>query len=411
VKPGGGTLLAVESATRILVESFGPPQETETVDLDRALGRVLAEEVRADRDFPPADVSAMDGFAVRSADAAYAGAVLRVVGEVRAGEAPVPEVVAGTAVRIMTGAIVPRGADAVVMVERTSPVADGAITLREPVSRLENVRQRAGETSRGDLVLAAGRAIGPAAIAALASVGRARPVVFRRPVVSVLSTGDELVPPSAPSVADHRIRDGNAPALAALLRTLGLEPRTLDRVADDRDALAERIAAGLTGDLLLVTGGVSAGAYDLVAEAFAAAGTERLFHGVAMKPGKPLLAVRRERVIGVGLPGNPLSACTAFSVLVAPALRRRMGLARWENATIPASLEAPLEGKPGRESWHLAHLEWRGGRVVARVVPSRGSGDVLSMARANGWVVTPREGGRFPAGAEITALPWSGFPT
>jgi len=410
VRSKDGAPIAVEQALRILVQAAEPFTETERVALADAWGRVLAEDVRADRDFPPTDRSAMDGYAVRSADATTAGSVLRVIGEVRAGQSADVAVTPGTAVRITTGAIVPAGADAVAMVERTTTTDDGgSVRLHDAVSLGENVRGRAGEASRGDGILAPGSPIHAAEIGVLASVGRARPQVFRRPAVCVLSTGDEVVSPDASGLADHQIRNSNVPALCAMLREMGVEARDLGNASDDRADLAERVGAGLTGDLLLLTGGVSVGTYDLVAATLAAAGAERLFHGVAMKPGKPVLAARRGACLAIGLPGNPVSACTVFAVLVAPALRRRMGLSRWDNAVVTAMLDEPLDVKPGRATYHLARLDPSHGRFRARTARSRGSGDVLSMARANAWLITPAEGGKFPAGAELPALPWRDY--
>jgi molybdopterin molybdotransferase len=409
MKPPTGRPIEVERALAALTSAVEPPVETEVVDLAAAVGRVLAQDVAADRDFPPADLSAMDGYALRSADAGVPGAVLRIRGEVRAGRPPEAGVEPGTAVRIMTGAIVPAGADAVVMVERTAVRGD-AVEIVDAVVRGQNVRQRGCEARRGTVVLEAGTSVRAAEVAALASVGRARPRVYRLPRVAVLSTGDEIVPAARDEIAPHEIRNSNVPALRAMLAAMGIDAVDLGNVRDDRPSLDARIADGLAHDLLLVTGGVSAGTYDLVSAGLAARGATILFHGVAMKPGKPVLAARGAAGLAVGLPGNPVSACTVFAVLVAPALRRRMGLARWESPELLATLDEPLSAKAGRTTYHLARFETRGRRLHARAVDSRGSGDVLSMARADGWVVTPSTGGEYPAGSELPALGWGGWP-
>jgi molybdopterin molybdotransferase len=396
--------ISIDEALRILLAAV-EPIDTERIDLAGAAGRVLAEDVRADRDFPPADLSAMDGYAVRSADASRPGAVLRVLGEARAGGAPGIVVAPGTASRIMTGAVLPAGADAVVMVERTTERGD-SVELHDVAAPGQNVRARGVEAVRGSVAVRGGARIRAAEIAALAAVGSARPLVYRRPAVSVVATGDEIVPAATAHLADHQIRNSNAPAVCALLGAMGAQVSDLGTVADDRAALDERLAAGLEGELLLVTGGVSVGTHDLVADGLTRAGAERLFHGVSMKPGKPVLAVRRGRCLAVGLPGNPVSACTVFAVLVAPALRRLMGLSRWDNVYLRATLDEPLAARSGRATYHLARLEAADGVLHARPIDSRGSGDVLSLVRADGWLVTPAAGGDFAAGTELPALPW-----
>ncbi len=383
---------------------------TEAVPLDLTFGRVLAEKVVADRDFPPTDRSAMDGFAVRAADFVDGAATLRLVGEVRAGQKPFgAPVEAGQAVKIMTGAIVPEGADAVVMVERTREDREAAaVTCEDDPKPGQHIRRRAEELRSGQTVLEPGSPIHPAEIAALASVGCTRVDVYRRPQVAILSTGDEVVEPNR-RPSDHQVRNSNGYALQAQLREMRIDACYLGIADDDRKGLGEALSFGLDTDLLLITGGVSAGEYDLVGKALADRGVAELFHKVAMKPGKPILAGRGPRGVVVGLPGNPLSAYTGFAVLVAPVLRRMMGLCRWRNSTVPARLAGPLRNRPGRRTFHLARIEPSAHGVSARPVRSAGSGDVLSMARANGFVVTEADRGSVEEGAELPALLWNEF--
>lgn len=399
-------MIPVEEAVGRLEAATGALASVE-VSLEEAHGRVLAETVVADRDFPPLDRSAMDGYAVRAADVPRPGCELELAGEVRAGQ-PVGDLTVGPgqAVRIMTGATVPPGADAVVMVEKTEErTAEGRVRIDDAPRPGRHVRRRGEDRERGAVVVERGAPIHAAEIAALAALGRTSVRVHRVPDVRVLSTGDEVVEPDrVPGV--HQVRNSNAHTLLAQLAELGIRGRYLGIAGDDRGALDRRLAEGLRGDLLLVTGGVSVGNYDLVAESLAAAGMRRILYKVAVKPGKPLLAGRRGECLVLGLPGNPVSTFTCFFLFAAPVLRRMLGYRRWRNRPQRASLVEPLEAAPGRETYHLARLETGPGGLAATAIRSAGSGDVLGLARANGFVVTPAEGASLAAGAEIPALPW-----
>jgi molybdopterin molybdotransferase len=399
----------VDEAKRRVVEAVSQAS-AEEVPLERALGRVLAHARLADRDFPPTDRSAMDGYALRSGDCRSPGRRLEVVGELRAGRTVGDHAIGpGQALRIMTGAIVPPGADAVVPVERTHLAEDGRqVVVEIAIAPGEHVRARGGELQAGRAVVEPGATIRAAEIAALASIGATRLTVHRRPSVRVLSTGDEVVEPDTVPLA-HQIRNSNAPLLLALLGELGIEGEYLGIAPDDRGELARSVERGLAADVLLITGGVSAGEYDLVAETLEAAGVRTLFHGVAMKPGKPILAGLRERSLVLALPGNPLSACVGFHVFAAPALRRAMGLARWDEAPPEVRLDEALDAAGGRRTYHVARVERAGGGLCGRALRAAGSGDVLALARGNAWLVTPEEGGRFAPGDAVPALLWSGF--
>jgi molybdopterin molybdotransferase len=245
-------------------------------------------------------------------------------------------------------------------------------------------------------------------IAALAAVGRSSITVYRQPEVNVISTGDELVEPEQ-SPLDHQLRNSNAPALLAQLRELELTGGYLGIAPDSRGALEADIRRGLSGDVLLLTGGVSVGKYDIVGRTLAEAGMEALFHNVAVKPGKPVLAGRCGRCLVIGLPGNPVSAYTGFALFVAPALRRMMGTRRWMNVELPARLESRIRCRQERETYHLARLEADGRGLLARGVRSSGSGDLLSMTRANGFVIAPAAGRDLEPGTEVRALLWRDF--
>jgi len=395
------------AAAERLIQAEARPLATERIGRDAAHGRVLAEPVRADRDFPPAARSAMDGFALRAADATAPGAVLELIGEVRAGQASgAVHVGAGQAARIFTGALLPPGADAVAMVERTRPARGGAaVELLEAARPGQHVRRRAEELAAGAVVLEAGVRIGAPELAALCSVGAASVEVYRAPTVAVLATGDEIVEPDRP-VVPHQVRNSNAHALVACLREAGAAARYLGIAGDRREELRSRLEAGASADALLITGGVSVGEYDLVAAELTALGARTVLHRVAIKPGQPLLVARRGACLIFGLPGNPVSTFAMFVVFVAPALRRMMGLRHFGNVEQAAILDAPLDAAAGRKTYHLARLAAAPDGLRARPIAAAGSGDVLALARANGFVITAAAGARLMAGDAVPALVW-----
>jgi molybdopterin molybdotransferase len=399
-------MLAVAEALKLLLDAVSPLEPVELA-LREALGHTLAERIAADRDFPPTDRSAMDGFAVRAADCSEAGRSLVVTGEVRAGQDAGPLVVgAGGAVRIFTGGVIPRGADAVVMVEVTEEDrAAGTVLLRERPEPGQNVRRQGEDLRAGETVIESGSIVRPAEIAALAAVGRTRVAVVRPPRVAVLSTGDEVVEVGV-APAPHQVRNSNAQALLALLRSMRIAARDLGIAADKSSALDALIADGLTGDVLLLTGGVSVGEYDLVGSSLRRAGCEVLFHNVAMRPGKPILAARRGACLVLGLPGNPVSAFTGFQVFVKPAVRKLMGETQPAAAPIRATLASALRRKVGRLTYHLAQVSWPYGRPVVVPVKSASSGDVVSLVRANAFIIAAGDPLPIPAGTDVDVVLW-----
>ncbi len=368
--------------------------------LDDALSRVLAGDVAADTDLPPFDRAAMDGYALRAEDVAGAPAALEVVGEVRAGQWPDLTVGPGQAARIMTGAPVPPGADAVQQVEKTQPLDEFRVTILSAVAEGANVAPRGSEVRAGDVVLARGRVIDPAAIAVLASAGRARVRVARRPVVALLVTGDEIVEVSA-TPAPGQIRNSNGPAVAAQARLAGATVRLLGVAPDRQDAIAEALRAGLAADVLVVSGGVSAGDYDLVEPALLELGATFLFTKVAVKPGAPLVFGRRGATLVFGLPGNPVSAQVTFDLFVRPALLKMQGATVVSRPRVTVELLAGVKNRSGRKSHVPARVRFEGGRLVARPLRSMGSGDLAAHARANALVVI--EADRLQAAAGETA--------
>lgn len=400
-------MVSVEQA-RAIILGEARPLASETVALDDALGRVLAEDVAADRDLPPFDRAAMDGYALRAADVARAPVALEVVGELRAGDAKALVVGAGQAVRIMTGAVVPPGATAVQQVEKTQPLDEFRVTVLAPVAEGQNLAPRGSEVKAGETVLARGRTLDPAAIGVLATVGRARVGVARRPVVAVLVTGDEIVD-VVETPGPTRIRNSNGPALAAAARQAGADVRDLGAVPDDKDAIAAALGRGLAADVLVVSGGVSAGDYDLVEPALLELGARLLVTKVAVKPGAPLVVARCGETLVFGLPGNPVSAQVTFELFARPALLKMQGAAALTRPRLEAELGAAVRNRSGRRSYLPARLRHEGGRLLARPVRSLGSGDLVAHARANALVVLDAEREEARAGERVEALPLGRF--
>lgn len=378
-------------AVSIVLDRCVPTGRTERVPLAVACGRVLAGEVRSDLDLPPFRRSAMDGFAVRSADfvgAPQGGIALQEIGEARAGEPFAGALGPGQCTAIYTGAEVPVGADAVVMVER-SRRAEGRVVLDDRPAPGQHVCERGEDLAEGEPVLPRGRRLRPADLSALAAVGADPLEVFRRPSVVVLTTGDELVPPST-RPGPGQIREGNTLHLAALARAAGAEVLRTGMLRDDPALLRAAFERALEeADVLLTTGGVSMGEYDLVGDALAAAGVEPVFHKVAIKPGKPVWFGVRGTTLVFGLPGNPVSCLVGHEVFVRPALMRLGGAEEELRAPLPRGRWAAPPSTPNPREQHLP-VEVRpapDGAVELAPVRWKSSGDVIALTRAQGLAV------------------------
>jgi molybdopterin molybdotransferase len=395
-------VVPVEQALEIVLVHT-PVLSPEEVDLPEAVGRVLAEDVHSDVEMPPFDRAAMDGYAVRAQDVAQAPVTLRVVGQVRAGQVPDREIGVGEAVQIMTGAPVPPGATAVQPVEKTRALADGRVEILAPVEPAAHIAARGSEGRIGDEVLRKGDTVDPAAVAVLAAVGKARVRVGRRPTVSVLVTGDELVDVwDAPGRG--RIRNSNGHAVLAQARWAGADARSLGIVPDQADRIAEAVRAGFESDVLIVSGGVSEGAYDLVEDVLARFDVGLLFTRVAIKPGAPLVFGRRGDRLVFGLPGNPVSAQVTFDVFVRAALLRMQGARAVSRPTVEVELLEAVRNKSGRKAHLPARIRFEGGRFVARPLASMGSADIVAHARANALLVLEAARVRAEAGERAPAL-------
>jgi len=396
-------VIPVEKALEIVL-AHTPTLPSEDVELAEALGRVLAEDVHSDVDMPPFDRSAMDGYAVRAADATHAPVTLAVVGQVRAGQYPDRTLEPGQAVQIMTGAPVPPGATAVQQVEKTRAREGGRqVEILAAVEPGANVARRGSEVRAGDMVLTRGGTLDPAAIAVLAAVGKGRVRVGRRPTVSVLVTGDELVD-VWDTPGPGRIRNSNGYAVLAQARWAGAEVRSLGVVPDQVDLIAEAVRAGFESDVLVVSGGVSEGAFDLVEEVFARFDVGVLFDKVAIKPGAPLVFGRRGDKLVFGLPGNPVSAQVTFDVFVRAALLRMQGARVAARPSVEVELLDPATNRSGRKAHLPARVRYEGGRLVAAPIRSQGSADIVAHARANALLVLAADRVRAEAGERVPAL-------
>ncbi len=359
------------------------PLPAERLPRRASAGRVLARSVAATVDVPAADVSAMDGYAV-CGDLA-AGAVLPVAGTVVAGDPPGFELPPGSAARIMTGAPVPRGADRVIPVEASDRGARVVVFARA-FEAGAHIRRR-GEVQRaGGPLLAAGALLTPGALALLATHGTPEVEVHRAPRVAILVTGDEVVAPDA-EPRPGQLRDSHTDFLLAAGAALGLAFEPLGIARDEIESLAGAIEKGLGYDVLLTTGGVSAGELDLVEGVLAGFGCETIFDAVAVQPGKPLVAARHARGLVFGLPGNPAGAMVGFWLFVRPALRRLLGLADglWQGA-VAAELAGPLPAATARDRFLPAEIAFEEGRVLALPCPPVGSHDLGAYGRGSGLV-------------------------
>ncbi len=400
------TGLSAAAAQSSILEAT-PVMGSETLAAPEALGRVLAEAVVSTRQLPPADNSAMDGYAVRSGDlrgARPAGPVaLRVAFEVAAGGQAELELRPGQAARVFTGAPIPPGADAVVRQEDTEREGD-LVHVRVEAPPGANVREAGEDVRRGERVLEPGERLGPAQLGMLASLGRSVVAVHQRARVAILSGGDELVEPDE-DVAGGSIVSSNSYSLAAQCREIGAEPIYLGIARDTADDLERHFRAGLGADVLVSSAGASVGDRDFVRGVLEKLGCPLLFWGVEIKPGYPLAFGRFDGDRGplvFGLPGNPVSAMVTFEQFVRPALLKMMGHRRWFRPLLRARLAEDLRKKPGRMHFVRVALERRDGEVLARATGSQGSGVLRSMTRAQGLLIFPAEASRLNEGDTAT---------
>lgn len=392
--------LPLTDAQRCVLQ-HSAPLGTETLDLLQSLGRVLAQEVRSNRDHPPYDVSAMDGYAVRAADLTEVPARLAVTADIKAGDLPSVALSAGQCARIMTGAKIPHGADAVIRVEDTQDIAPDRVRINVSTAAGKDIRRRGENLSEGALVLSAGTEITPGVLGILAMVKCADVQVQRRPRVAILSCGDELEGLHDPFDPD-KIPDANSYALMAQVQALGIAPVLPGIARDDPAELREKLEQGLQYDVLLVSGGTSVGVHDFVRPTLEALGVQMHFWRVQMRPGHPAAFGTTATCRVFCLPGNPVASMVSFEQVVAPALRRMLGHARLYRRTLQARLTQALRHRPGNLEFVRVTLNRDAQGYLATPTGSQSSGVLLSMARADGLLVVPKESEGLAAGDTAT---------
>ena len=413
-------MISVDQALEKVLEQVDLLEAEERPILD-CLGQVLAEDVLSAIDIPPLDNSAMDGFAVRSADTRGAGArsprVLKVIETVAAGAVAGSKVEPGTAVRIMTGAPVPDGADSVVRFEDTDeserPGTPAEIGVLIELAPGTDIRRAGEDIAAGALVLSKGTALRASEIGVLASLGLSKVKVIRRPVVAILATGDEIVDINKP-LGPGKIYNSNSYSLAALVRRYGAVAKVLGIASDTESSLLAKLGSGQEADVIVTSGGVSLGDYDVVREVLAKEG-EIIFWRVREKPGKPVIfgvikgVSKGKKIPFFGLAGNPVSAMVNFELFVRPAILKMMGRKNLAKPTVRAVVEDAIVNNDGRRVFTRVMVEKRGEEYFARLTGPQGSGILTSMALANGLAIIPEDEPGVKPGdvVEVMMLDWS----
>jgi molybdopterin molybdotransferase len=383
-------MISVDEALHAILESISPLR-LEKVSFMETLGRVLGEDIISGRNIPPGDNSAMDGYALRAADTLFASRenplTLRVIEDIPAGRMPKKKVKAGEASRIMTGALVPEGADAVLRVEDTES-AEKKVSIFASVEAGMDIRLAGEDVKKGERVLSRGDIIRPAEIGMLASLSRSSIYVFQKPVAAILATGDELVDVDEP-VPPGKIVNSNSYALAAQVMECGGIPMQLGIAKDSREDLAAKFQAALRADVIISSGGVSVGDYDLVKDVMKELGSKMQFWKVAMRPGRPLVYGTIGGKPLFGLPGNPVSSMVSFEQFVRPALLKMMGRRNLFRKSVQAILMENLSKPGGLRSFLRARVVFENGQYRVTTTGEQGSGILKSMVRANGLIILP----------------------
>lgn len=402
-----------DQALRILLDAAPARdgRDVETVPLGRALGRVLGRDLASDIDMPPFHRSAMDGYAVRAADLASLPAELRILETIKAGEVGTKRVEAGTCSKIMTGAPVPDGADAVVQVEWTKALDGERVRIERGVATGANISPRGEDMTKGETVLRAGLVLRSVEIGVIAALGFDQVPVLTRPRLAVVATGDELIAPGTGVPGPGQIRETNGHMLCALAAELGMgiEAEYLGIARDTPESVRDFLERGFAADVLILSGGVSMGDFDYVHHELKARGLEVLLEKVAIKPGKPLLFGRMRHEgrtsFVFGLPGNPMSSYATFQLFVRPFLRALMGRSGPHVLDVTARLLAPIDAKAMPRAQHIpARLAIENSEIVARPVPWHGSGDLRGMVDANGFVIVETNCPPVTPGERIAAV-------
>lgn len=399
-------MITEKEAWRHIVEA-AEPLESEEVELCDAPGRILVEPILADRDLPPNDRSAMDGYAVRAEDIADVPSVLQINGEIAAGAFDFPAVSKGSCVRIFTGAVIPPGADTVVMQEDTT-ANENTVTILKSGTCGENIFRRGENAHAGDVLVPAGIPLNAVRIGLCSSAGKAKLRVYRKPTVAILVTGDEIVSAAA-EVADHQTRDSNGPMMQALLEESGFECSPPQAVLDTPEAVPKAIKSALaTHEIVLLSGGVSVGNYDLVPASIKQVGGFIVYHGVKIKPGKPqLFAIMPSGKHVFGLPGNPLSVMTGMREFALPFMRMRSGsLPQYARPLLRLPLAEDARSGGKRQQYVAAQFILRDGITQLLPLYGKGSADLAAAATADGVIIVPEGIKRIAAGSVVDFRPW-----
>lgn len=395
-------MITVDQALEIILSRVAP-LGVETIALKQAHQRILAQEVFADMDLPPFDRARMDGYALRSQDASLAPCRLKVIGEIAAGAYFDGTICEGEAIKIFTGAPVPKGADAVQKVEVTE--SDGVtVLIKEPVKSGQFITPRGSEIKEGEIVARSGRQIAAAEMAVLASFGYAEVKVFQKPRVAVISTGSELVEVSSkPSAA--QIRNSNSYSIAAYVEDAGATVDNLGTVIDTPEATREALLRAFEGrDVVITSGGVSMGDYDLVKATLLEIGAEIFFDKVIIRPGKPTVFARRNATWFFGLPGNPVSTSVTFNVFARTALRKLQGIDQPLLPTVEAQLASAITDSSSRRSFLPANLSIKEGRAIVEPLKWVGSSDLVAFMNANALIVVREAVREVAAGSLVEVL-------
>ena len=396
-------MILVKEAQNIILEKL-QPLEPENIPLLNTLGAVLQEDICAQRDNPPADNSAMDGYALRFNDISSLDQnnplSLKVVEDIPAGQKPTKSIHPGEASRIMTGAVVPGGADTVVMVEETEK-KNGSVSILKPQKKGSHVRKQGEDFKKGDILLSKGDLVTSSNIAIIATAGYAKLSVNRKPVVAILSTGDELVDVDA-KAEDHQIINSNTYLLASQVLECGAKPMLLGIVRDRKDDIKEKLKSANKADIIVTSGGVSVGDYDFVKDAIQDLGSDIVFWKIAMKPGKPLTFSMLNKRPLFGLPGNPVSSFVSFEQFVRPAILKMSGHTDIFRKTIRATLTEGIKKKDdGRRHFLRSTLTYINGSYSVSALSGQGSNMLASLASANSLLIIPESETELKSGQQV----------
>lgn len=397
-------MISVDTAIKIVADTVGP-LPSRTVSFENTLGFCLAQDVQSDIDMPPFDRSAMDGYAVIAEDTAAAPVELTVIEDIAAGHMPTKRVSRGQASKIMTGAAVPEGADAVIKFEETEDLSgNNHVKILKPVRKGSNISRRGEDMQVGQTVLHKGMPIRSQEIGILATVGRTRVEVFSAPTIGIISTGDELVDAGCkPAIA--QIRNSNGYSLSAQARRLKAEVEILGIVKDTKEEISSMLRRGLQKDILILSGGVSMGEYDLVGDVMKDLKTQIYFEKVALRPGKPVIFGKKDKTFIFALPGNPVASFVTFELFIYPAIRKMMGFTTIHRTILKASLETEIIVRRKRREYRPASLRMENNAWLVSPVEWHGSADLLATTRANCLLIVREDAEKLASGQLVDVIP------